>query len=203
METPDRHWIDNHAGEACIGRNREPCSVIKDLPLLAMREVFLCHPDLGPRRHLAFSRQTGASMLCPRLPDGGFQESKRTPGIAVWEEDLVPRKTASERSLHATRARKLNHQPSHIDDWMYVKLAVLKINVNENRVKNAYSGGFLCEKAVRLVTAHRFRVPQSLLIPSSTASLPPDIRAFYPSSAPPRTPLCSPAPLQFGLTTAW
>jgi hypothetical protein len=145
METPDRHWIDNHAGEACIGRNREPCSVIKDLPLLAMREVFLCHPDLGPRRHLAFSRQTGASMLCPRLPDGGFQESKRTPGIAVWEEDLVPRKTASERSLHATRARKLNHQPSHIDDWMYVKLAVLKINVNENRVKNAYSGGFLCE----------------------------------------------------------
>jgi hypothetical protein len=49
---------------------------------------------------------------------------------------------ATIRSLRANRARKSNNQPSHIDDWMYVKLALLKINVNENRVKNAHSGGF-------------------------------------------------------------
>jgi hypothetical protein len=36
-------------------------------------------------------------------------------------------------------------QPSHIDDWMYAKLAGVKSNVNENRVKIAYSGGFSCE----------------------------------------------------------
>jgi hypothetical protein len=53
---------------------------------------------------------------------------------------------ATKRSFLAQRARKSNHQPSHIDDWMYVKLALVKSKVNENRVKIAHSGGFLCEE---------------------------------------------------------
>src|ERR1700678_1028664 len=51
---------------------------------------------------------------------------------------------ATTRFLPAIRARKSNN-PSHIDDWMYVKLAMLKINVNENRIRNVHSGGFLRE----------------------------------------------------------
>ena len=42
--------------------------------------------------------------------------------------------------------RQKAEMSSHIDDWMYAKLAGLRSNVNENHVKNPHSGGFLCEK---------------------------------------------------------
>jgi hypothetical protein len=57
---------------------------------------------------------------------------------------------------------------------MYEKLAFVNPNVNENRVKNAHSGGFLCKMPLpgpkigrkapggRPGTAHGFQVPQSL-----------------------------------------
>lgn len=70
------------------------------------------------------------------------QELKKSPETAVWGRIWFCG-NGKKRSMHAHRARKSNHQPSHIDDWMYVKLAMLKINVNENRVKNANFRGFL------------------------------------------------------------
>jgi hypothetical protein len=136
-----------------------------ELPLLGMREVSLCHPDLASPRQNAFNRQTGAFIVCPQLPAGRFRKSKRTPETAVWVEDMVPRKTASKRSSHATRARKSNHQPSHIDDWMYAKLAGLRLNVNENRVRNALSGGFLSKKPISGLAAHPGR---PTLVPSAS-----------------------------------
>jgi len=165
LETPVRQSIEKHAGSACIERNRGALFCDMELPLLGMREVSLCHPDLASPRQNAFNRQTGAFIVCPQLPAGRFRKSKRTPETAVWVEDMVPRKTASKRSSHATRARKSNHQPSHIDDWMYAKLAGLRLNVNENRVRNALSGGFLSKKPISGLAAHPGR---PTLVPSAS-----------------------------------
>jgi hypothetical protein len=65
MNSPVRHRIQNHAGEASIERYREPFSVIKEVPLLAMRGVSLCILAAVTRRLDAFDRLTGARMECP------------------------------------------------------------------------------------------------------------------------------------------
>jgi hypothetical protein len=160
----------SHAGEACIGRNREPCSVIKDLPLLAMREVLPRHPDLEPRTHVAFSRQTRTSIVSTpsrwRVP--GVKEVSRNHNRGGGYGSAG---TATESSLFANRARKSNHGPSHIDDWMYAKLAWLRSNVNENCVWNAHSGGILC--AVPVSRAGECRAEsQDRAAPQNSCGLP-------------------------------
>ena len=92
METPLRHTIENHAGEACVERNRGALFSDKELPLLAMREVFLCHPDSASKRQYAFNRQNRSVNRVSAYPEGWPQESQRTPETSVWEEDTVLRK---------------------------------------------------------------------------------------------------------------
>lgn len=56
--------------------------------------------------------------------------------------------TATERLSDANPAIKSNNRPSHIDDWMYAKLAVVKSNVNENRLRILIFGGFPAKKPI-------------------------------------------------------
>lgn len=61
MNTPVRRRVENHAGEACIERNSGALFGDMDLPLLAMREVFLCH--LTWRREGKFSSRAISERL--------------------------------------------------------------------------------------------------------------------------------------------
>ncbi len=65
MNTPVRHRIDNHAGEACIERYKGAFFCDKEAPLLATREVSLCILAAAIRRHHASYRLTGACTECP------------------------------------------------------------------------------------------------------------------------------------------
>ena len=122
----------------------EPASVIRKC-LFWRCERFSCATWIRQHKDTLSSatRPERAWSVCafPTVGAGIEGDSwNRSPG-----GEHVSAEGATERSLRANRARKSNNRPSHIDDWMYAKLAGVKPIVNEIRVKNTHSGGFLHE----------------------------------------------------------